>query len=55
MIGTVHYLDLAAAHCGALTGIKWSVLDRLKKIMNLHCCRLLIAVVIFFPMFLHPI
>lgn len=44
---TVH-LDLAlVAHCSALTGMKWSVLGRLRKIMHLHCCRLLIVVAIF--------
>jgi hypothetical protein len=32
MIGTVHYLDLAVAHCEALTEMKWSVLDRLEKL-----------------------
>ena len=52
MTGTVHYLDLAVVHCGALTGMKWSVLDRLEKIMHLHCCRLLIVTVICFPIFL---
>ena len=35
--------------CSALTGMKWSVLGRLKKFMHLHCCRLLIVVAIFFP------
>lgn len=42
---TVH-LILAVAHCSALT----SLFLIGSKIMHLHCCRILIVVLIFFPM-----